>query len=259
MRPHFARLNDGSTLEIAIEGEGPSLLVPVDSKPAEGPQAEELRQQGADPSPGHSLVQGLRDAFRVVTFDYIGHLFAKPRPDTLTPATIAVDFLAVADAAGARRFAYYGYSWLGMAGMQLALSTDRLTALVMGGCPPIAGPWREMRRVIEIAHARSDAAVQLSKDQTRQYLTLYASLQGFDGRAAIDSIKCPCLCFVGSKDVFDYDASWDHVRIDVAGPVIRHREELAKRGWDVRILDGLDHAQARQTGRVVPILRSWLA
>jgi len=167
----------------------------------------------------------------------------------------------VADAAEAGRFAYYGYSWLGMAGMQFALRTDRLTALVMGGCPPIDGPWRKMLRVTEIAHARSGAQVTLSKAQTRQYVTLYASLQNFDDRAAINSIKsikCPCLCFVGSKDEFDYDESWDNVRVDITGPVIRRRAELEKLGWDVRILEGLDHMQAMQANQVIPILRSWL-
>ena len=37
----------------------------------------------------------------------------------------------------------------------------------------------------------------------------------------------------------------------------RHAE-LESLGWEVRVLDGLDHLQAMQAKQVVPILRSWL-
>jgi hypothetical protein len=35
--------------------------------------------------------------------------------------------------------------------------------------------------------------------------------------------------------------------------------QLSNLGWDVHVLDGLDHIQAMQAKQVVPILRSWLA
>lgn len=60
---------------------------------------------------------------------YEGHLM-NPQPDTLTPENIASDLFAVADAAGAGRFACYGYSWLALSRMQLAIRTDRRTALI---------------------------------------------------------------------------------------------------------------------------------
>src|SRR5688500_3788672 len=107
--------------------------MPVNPRPVEGPQAEEMRKWGADPALGQSLVSGLREAFRVVAFDYEGHLLATPKADTLTPANATHDVLAVADAVGADRFAYYGYSLLGVIGLQLAVRTDRLSALVVGG------------------------------------------------------------------------------------------------------------------------------
>lgn len=134
-----ARLHDASTIAVEVHGRGPTVLLPVNPQPVTGPQAEEMRRWGADPALGRSLIDGLSDAFRVVAFDYEGHLFQVPKPDTLTPANVVGDLLAVADAAGADRFAYYGYSWLALAGLQLAIRTDRLTALVMGGYPPPAG------------------------------------------------------------------------------------------------------------------------
>jgi pimeloyl-ACP methyl ester carboxylesterase len=121
---------------VEVHGDGPTVLLPVNPQPVEGPQADELRRWGADPALGRSLIDGLSDAFQVVAFDYEGQVLQVPKPDTLTPANLAGDLLAVADAAGADRFAYYGYSWLALAGLQLAIRTDRLAALVIGGRVP---------------------------------------------------------------------------------------------------------------------------
>src|SRR4029450_2888855 len=136
-----ARLHDGSAIEVQVHGEGPALLLPVNPRPGQGPQAGVLRRWGNDPALGRSLIDGLKDAFRVVAFDYEGQVLAIPKPDTLVPDNLAKDFLAVADSAGAERFAWYGYSWLAVGGLQLAIRTDRVAALVMGGFPPIDGPY----------------------------------------------------------------------------------------------------------------------
>ncbi len=45
--------------------------------------------------------------------------------------------------------------------------------------------------------------------------------------------------------------------MNLASPVVNGRAELEALGWDVRVLDGLDHIQAMQAAQVVPILRSW--
>jgi pimeloyl-ACP methyl ester carboxylesterase len=278
-----ARLHDASTIAIEVHGRGPTVLLPVNPQPVEGAQAEEMRRWGADPALGRSLIDRLGDAFRVVAFDYEGHLLRVPKPDTLTPDNVASDLLAVADAAGADRFAYYGYSWLALAGLQLAIRTDRLSALVMGGFPPIGGPYMQMLAVTTATHAMASPAsapspqpsaeppdepagepdwsqveVSLTEAQTRQFVTLYQALQGFDDVAAQAQIRCPRLCFVGSADDIDYDERWGGVHVSMAGPVIDRRAELEALGWQVRVLEGLDHTQAMQAAQVVPILRPWL-
>ena len=282
-----ARLHDAGSIAIEVHGRGPTVLLPVNPQPDEGAQAEEMRRWGADPALGRSLLDGLSDAFRVVAFDYEGHLLQVPKPDTLTPANVASDLLAVADAAGADRFAYYGYSWLALAGLQLAIRTDRLSALVMGGFPPIGGPYTQMLAVTAATHAMASSApapstaptpppsaepqeepageldwsqveVSLSEAQTRQFVTFYQALQGFDDAAAQTQIRCPRLCFVGSADEIDYDERWGGVHVSTAGPVIDRRAELEALGWQVRVLEGLDHIKAMQAAQVVPILRPWL-
>jgi pimeloyl-ACP methyl ester carboxylesterase len=280
-----ARLHDGSTIAVEVHGRGPTVLLAVNPQPVEGPQAEEMRRWGADPALGRSLVDGLSDAFQVAAFDYEGQVLQAPKPDTLTPANVAGDLLAVADAVGADRFAYYGYSWLALSGLQLAIRTDRLSALVMGGFPPIDGPYPEMLRVTMATHemATADSAstsstattpqpskepsgepdwsqveVSLTEAQTRQFVTLYQALQGFDDRAAQAQVRCPRLCFVGSADEIDYGERWGGVHVSLAGPVVNRRAELEALGWEVRVLEGLDHTQAMQAVHVLPILRPWL-
>jgi pimeloyl-ACP methyl ester carboxylesterase len=267
-----AILHDGSTIEIEVHGAGPALLLPINPQPVIGAQAEQMRQYGTDPALGQSLIKGLSDAFRVVAFDYEGQCFRTPKPDTLTPVNVASDLLAVADAAGVDRFAYYGYSWLAVIGLQLAIRTDRLVALIIGGFPPLNGPYEEMLRVTIVAHEIASGArvapsadesewsgTSLSSDQTRQFVTLYQALQEFDDQAAQARITCPRLCFVGSADEIQYDKSWGDVHVSLAGPIVRGQAQLSDLGWDVRVLDGLDHMQAMQAKHVLPILRPWLA
>jgi pimeloyl-ACP methyl ester carboxylesterase len=267
-----AILHDGNTIDIEVHGKGATLLLPVNPRPVEGPQAEQMRQYGGDPALGQSLIQGLSDIFRVVAFDYEGHVMRTPKPETLTPVNVVSDLLAVADAAPANRFAYYGYSWLAMIGLQLAIRTDRLSALSMGGFPPLDGPYREMLRVTTAAYEMAGgvqtspaseedewSTAGLSKDQTRQFVTLYQALQGFDDRAAQARITCPRLCFVGSADAIQYGKNWGDVYVSLAAPILAGRAELENLGWEVRVLEGLDHMQAMQAAQVVPILHSWLA
>jgi pimeloyl-ACP methyl ester carboxylesterase len=280
-----ARLHDDATLAVEVNGDGPAVLLPVNPQPAEGPQAEELRKWGVDPALGRSLIDGLSDAFRVVAFDYENHVLQVPKPDTLTPANMTADLLAVADAAGADRFAYYGYSWLALAGLQLAIRTDRLTGLAMGGFPPVDGPYAEMLRVTTATHELAVASaasppspapppepswespdeidwsqvqMTLTEAQTRQFVTLYQALQDFDDQAAQAQVRCPRLCIVGSADEITYDERWGGVHVSMADPVVSRRADLEALGWQVAVLEGLDHLQAMQATNVLPILRPWL-
>jgi pimeloyl-ACP methyl ester carboxylesterase len=272
-----ATMHDGSELELTIQGEGPFLLLPVNPVPVEGEAAEEMRRWGADPALGASLIEGLRDMVTVVAFDYEGHLLETPKPDTLNPSNISTDMLAVADAAGADTFAYYGYSWLAVSGLQLAIRTNRLTALIMGGFPPLDGPYADMLEVTAATHRMaaepspapstdrptepgdwSTVEVTMPEPQARQFLTFYESLQDFDDRQALSAFDLPRMCFAGGEDVIDYDERWGGTRVDMAGPIQTHRDELEADGWSVHLLEGLDHTAAMQADNVLAVLRPWL-
>ncbi|MEZ0070784.1 alpha/beta fold hydrolase [Planotetraspora sp. GP83] len=92
-----------------------------------------------------------------------------------------------------------------------------------------------------------------------KFVTLYEALQRFDDRAAQSRITCPRLCFAGSADRIDYGPRWGNTQVDIAGPILEHRAELEGLGWDVRVLDGLDHMRAMQPDQVLPVIRPWLA
>jgi pimeloyl-ACP methyl ester carboxylesterase len=274
-----ARLHDGSPLHVAVLGDGPPVLLPVRITTIEGGAAEQMRAWGADPNLGHTLATSLADAgLRVLAADYEGHLAQHPKPRTLSAATVATDLLAVADAAGVDRFAYYGYSWLALAGLQLAIRSDRLTALAMGGFPPLDGPYGPMLTVTRAAHhmalanrgKQPDAAggvqpgdwdaveVTQTPDQTQQYLCLYESLQDFDEQAALDRLTVPRLAFAGATDNITYGPKWDNAYVAIAEPLQRRRDELATRGWTVELIPDADHIGAMQAAKVLPILIPWL-
>ena len=273
-----AVLHDGSTITVTVQGDGPAVLLPVSLAPHTAAEAETLRQWGGDPDLGPNLINGLSVTNRVVAADYEAHRMAHPAPRTLTPGNIAVDFLAIADAVGADTFAYYGYSWLALSGLQLALRTDRLRALAMGGFPPLDGPYRSMLAVTRAAHAMSvetagepagpvaepepgdwdSVSVRTTEAQTQQFVTLYEALQDFDDSAVALPVGLPKLAFAGAEDQIDYKPVWGGVRVAIGEPLAKHQAALIKAGWDVRVLPGLDHMGAMHSAVALPILNDWL-
>lgn len=278
MTEYTATMHDGTTLSVTASGTGPALLLPVRTTPHDAATADTMRQWGGDPDLGATLVDGLSPDYRVISADYEGHRLSHPAPDTLTPDNLAADLLAIADAAGTDRFAYYGYSWLALAGLQVALRTDRLWGLVMGGYPPADGPYAAMLSVTRAAHAmataprtrQSDASatvepgdwesVDVSADpqQTKQFVTLYEALEDFDDTKAQQRLTIPRLAFAGSEDDITYGPTWGDTVVRIAEPLSRHRDQLIADGWSVELLPGLDHLGAMHGSRVLPVLRDWL-
>jgi pimeloyl-ACP methyl ester carboxylesterase len=274
-----AALHDGSTVDIVVEGDGPAVLLPVNPVAFDGETADQMRAWGAEPDLGRNLLTGLASAgLRVIAADYEGHLAREPKPHTLTADALAADLLAIADAAGADRFAYYGYSWLALAGLQLAIRTERLTALAMGGFPPLGGPYGPMLVVTRAAHRMAlanrdlppdvnaditpgdwDAAeVVVDPDQTEQYVTLYESLDGFDERAALDRLDIPRLAFAGVNDNISYGAKWDNTYVPIGEALSAHHNELIARGWQVELIPDADHMSAMRSATVLGILVPFL-
>ena len=97
--------------------------------------------------------------------------------------------------------------------------------------------------------------IALTGAQTRQFVTLYRALGEFDDRTIQGRILCPRMCFVGSQDVIEYGDRWGGVRV---APADLDLDAARSAGWDIEVLDGLDHTQAMQPAHVLPILKPWL-
>ncbi|MEC0108556.1 alpha/beta hydrolase [Paenibacillus taichungensis] len=285
-------LLNGSQLEVGLTGaeDRSAIMLPIAKKSVTGQEAETLKLWGVDPELGAKFIDGLSGEFQILHFDYEGHYMAHPHPEHFTPEYIAQDLLRIADQMNVNRFSYYGYSWLALVGLQLALRTDRMESLIMGGFPPYEGPYEEMRVVTtktyegalkqheesgEIHSAEALMKVEeLSPDQldwdnvelkihpaqTKQFATLYQGLIDFDDQRIQTQLNIPRLAFAGERDTIVYGEKFGSVTVDIAGRLQKHKHVLENLGWTVQIIKGadMDHTKAMQPSTVLPIIHPWL-
>jgi pimeloyl-ACP methyl ester carboxylesterase len=225
-------------------GRGPTLIV--------GPPITASKSGASDP--GVDLRQGylnrLADRYRVIVLDYPPTgADAAEVVDSFDPDRVCTDVLSVADAAGAKRFAWYGYSWGGVVGLQLATRTNRLSAMVCGGWPPIGASYHDVTGAAEwLATQAKNAA------EARLMVTFYRALERWRDEAAVATFTCPRMTFVGRDDVIT--AGGFTTRI---GPLVAERRaDLERMGWTVRLVDGFRHDLFMRPEVVVPILREFL-
>jgi pimeloyl-ACP methyl ester carboxylesterase len=240
-------------IHVAVHGHGVPLLLGF---PLMASQAEIFGETGAAVLRGY--LDRLADRYRVLLVDYpsIGRSGSIP-PGELTADRVCADLLRAADLAGFDRFAYWAHSWGGGVGLQLAARTDRLTALVCSGWPPLGGPYAELlegaRR--NVADPPSYAlAVLRDRAQYAQWVTYAESVQGWPERAALARLTCPRLAIAGARG--DSDAGG--VEIPIASRIRAHRPELEALGWVVREIPDRDHGMCMDPEAVVPAVRAFL-
>jgi pimeloyl-ACP methyl ester carboxylesterase len=233
-------MHDGATVEIESHGDGPAVLMHPLPRYDPDDQAELALKERLDPA----LVEQLSDRYRLIMFEYPGD----PKPQTLTVENVTADLLAIADAAGADQFAWCGYSWTGIVGLHLAFASGRLTALICGGWPPVGGPYD---RMLEIVSTPLDIPSGSHTARTmQQFKTFYEPLQGFDDETPQSRITCPRLCVASAADNI-YDTG-------VGPTIVSERERLERLGWDVELVDGLEHMAVLEPDVFIPIICSWL-
>ncbi|KAA1186476.1 alpha/beta fold hydrolase [Paenibacillus sp. B2(2019)] len=278
------RLTNHSAIEVGLTGgsDRPTIMLPIAKKSVYNQEAENLKLWGVDPELGKHFVEGLADTFQVLYFDYEGHLFQHP-VNNLTVDHIVKDLLLIADEMNVKSFSYYGYSWLALIGLQLAIRTNRLESLVMGGFPPYNGPYQEMLIVTRKTHTQAlnnqnEAAekssietenpdeidwdnIKVSMDTrvTAQFVALYESLTAFDDRSIHQLLSLPKLAFAGENDTIVYGENFGNVTVDIAGILKKNTTKLCDLGWDVEVLTGsqMDHTKAMQPAVVIPLIKPW--
>jgi hypothetical protein len=227
-------------IHFEVHGHGAALILGYPITASEVPE-----------SPGRAATNGylarLTDRYQVLVMDYPNIGKSEPIvPTELTADRVCADLLRVADSAGFGRFAWWGYSWGGLIGLLLAGRTDRLTALVCGGWPPLGG-----LAPIVLESCRAAAS---KFEYQKQYVTFYESLQGWSEADSVREITCPRLTYVGSDDEVEREG----IRMPIAATLRRHRQELEESGWQVCELPGRDHSLWTDPSVVVPIVRPFL-
>ncbi len=248
-------LNDGSKLEAGLTGNPANkvIMLPIAKKPVFGEEAETLKMWGVDPELGRHFVEGLSDIFQVLHFDYEAICLPIPSPICSHPGTLHMIFLRIADEMQVNTFSYYGYSWLALAGLQLAIRTKRLDSLIMGGFPPYEGPYQEMLTVTAKtyeqamqhqqtsasddnshyeAHRSPDefdwdnAKISIDPNQTKQFYTMYQNLMDFDDTKVQDRLLFPKLAFAGEQDSIVYGRNFGDVTVDIIGRLEKKRGSI---------------------------------
>ena len=112
------------------------------------------------------------------------------------PNRVCADVVAVATAAGAERCALVRLLvGGGVVGLQLAARTDRLSALICGGWPPIGASYRDMTAVSEWLAQRAGAA------EAQLMVTFYRALNEWRDRETVSKFTCPRMAFAGSDNM----------------------------------------------------------
>ena len=200
----------------------------------------------------------LTDRYRVLRVDYPSIGGSRDiAPDALTADRVCADLLSVASAAGFDRFAYWGYSWGAAVGLQLAARTDRLTALVLGGWPPLGAPYKGILQATRLKQPNpepSSLKVLRSKEQYRQWETWYASMLDWPEAESVARIACPKMLYFGG----DGDLVEAGIPIRIASIIRERRIELEAQGWQVSEIEGQGHGVCMAPELVVPTVRDFL-
>ena len=252
-RQTSSRLHPPSEIYFEVHGDGVPLLLGF---PMMASQAEIFGDFGAATLSGY--LEGLTDRYRVLLIDYpsIGKS-GTIAPDDFDVERVCSDLLAVADAAGFDQFAYFGYSWGGGVGLQLAARTDRLSALVVGGWPPLGAPYAE---VLEGARlqvdnpSESSLAVLREPGQYRQWVTYLESVSDWPEAEAVAQIECPRLVFTAS----DGDSDAGGIPLPIATTILARQAELEAMGWVVREIPDRDFSVCMEPAAVLPVIRPFL-
>ena len=209
------------------------------------------------PLPARYLA-GLTDRYRVLVADYpsIGRSRTVP-PAEFTVERACADLLAVADAAGFDRFAWWGGTFGAVIGLQLATRTERLTALVTAGWPPLGAPYAAMLEGTRksVANPPASARVILREPaQYAQWVSFYESLAPWPEASEVARIACPRFVPYGAAG----NSSVADLPLPLADTIRARRAELEALGWELAEVPGRDGALILDPETLVPVVRSFL-
>lgn len=200
----------------------------------------------------------LADRYRVLVVDYpsIGGSATIP-PHELTIDRVCDDMLAVADAAGFGKFAWWGGTFGAVTGLALAARSERVSALVCAGWSPLGIPYADMvRAATEQLHDPPPHARVVLREpaQYAQWSTFYGSLGPDWERRTVARIRCPRAVIYGEHA----ESSVGRFPLPLAATIRASRPELDELGWHVVELPGADAGVILDAAALVPAARRFL-
>lgn len=198
---------------------------------------------GTDLTLWDPILPQLVERFHVIRYDMRGHGASDAPPGDYTIETLAHDALAVADAAGAKRFSFVGLSIGGMIGQWLGANAgERLDRLVLsntsskvpadvwaarinavrkGGTASIADAvlarWFTEAFLAKRAPRLASARRTLADCNAGGYIGCCAAIRDMDQTASAARIRVPTLVIVGTHDLATPKAHGEALAKAIAG------------------------------------------
>jgi pimeloyl-ACP methyl ester carboxylesterase len=202
-----------------------------------------------------AYLDALTDRYRVLIWDPPGEgKGVSMAASELTADRMCSAVLGVADAAGFEKFAWCGYSWGAVLGLQLIGRCDRISALVCGGWPPLGGEYAKLLRGARALAEHPPSEGPFAGFDASPFVTFYASLQGWPEAEAVARITCPRLVLYGAEDASPIGVE----TVEIAATMRARRSALEQLGWRIREIPEGRHDLVAQPHMVVPILREFL-
>ncbi len=192
-------------------------------------------------------IERLKQDFFLITADYprgVGRT-RSPLGLAYTPDIAVEECERIADAAGVDRFGWLGYSFGGALGVQFACRSPRIAALVVGGFPPLRGPFQLLAEILA-SEAVLSAAAPRRVDPAILWTAVgfYRSLLSWPEYQAVSRMSLPRLVFMGDRDTAQgLPEPWS---VPLADHLKAAEATLRRWKWHIEWLRGHDHATAIQ-------------
>ncbi len=240
----FAIAPDGSRLHFQVNGKqgAPAIMLgyPWTTRMARISAAGGGVDQARLEALNQGFIDVLAERYRIVHMDYPrgSEPSDPPKPGDLTVETVVSDHLAIADAAGIKRFVLVGYSWSSNAALQVASRTSRCAGLVIGAWPPLSAPYAEVLAQLNVALSMLDETAPDTRFLAMIARNYQSVLDGWDEEVEVPKIAGPKVTFFGANDVGVPAAG---LAAPIAERTRSRRADLERLGWTVMELPGFDH------------------
>lgn len=201
-------------------------------------------------------IEGLKDEFFLIVADYprgFGRT-ANPLGMDFTPDVAADEYDRIADAAGVERYGWVGYSYGGAIGVQLACRSKRVSALAVGGFPPLAAPFQDMVDITTRMATTMQGTAGVDPKLLWSSVGFYTPLPDWPEAEEVAKLRMPRMAFIGTEDV---GVPLHGVDLPLAATLREVELSLKALDWRVEWIEGQNHMSAIEAAAALPVVRDF--